>query len=909
MNRIILEHETLLNKYPDSEFAPTLLFQLAELHYEQSQLVYQAEMSRYEEQVADAGDMNPPLPIIDMTKTIAYCRLLLEKYPHINYRDRVLYKIATASLESGQMESAKSWFETLIWEFPNSSMALESHFRIGEYYFEQRQFAEAIQHYRFLLNHWDNPYFALSLYKLGWSYYNQQNYSDAISTFLVLLEDINLVAGLDQTTHSVAKTDLQTESIHYIADSFTEFGSPSNCRSFFLSLVDKTYTSPILLKIAELYEARSLNLQAIDIYRILLEFYPFSTNAPQLYTNIIQNYEVLEKMEDSNQVREELVHFFHPDGDWEKHQSDSSVQQNGLSLMRESLIFLGVYYQAKAQQTDSLFYYQRAINKYLDFLKNPVQENSHEINYYLAECYYEMGDFINAADTYQQVVSTYLTSPYREKAAFNRIFCFVKAKEMNIGIDSSGLIVIPHFITAHDTLTISLATLIDGYILQACNDFYLTFPESAFLGQVLMKMGETLYNLRLFSSAVTVYQQVYQLPSAVPFKDAAAINVGQALYDSGEYQQACDWLTMFLSDMPQSAEASQAWLLLSSAQFKIAETLSLKGENIGAAFTLLTIAGTSPDSTVQAKSMFEAALQYQKSDSLLLAAQTFERLARRYLKFELGDDALYQAAGLRERLADWSLAAADYLQIADQYPESEFHLRALKNAVYCYESGQEWIAAKNVCKRLIDSFPKAIEEVIEFSCRRGEMAMNAGQTEEARSYYQNTVNRYLDLMREGNAPDSYYVANAQFMLGEIMMFTFKSIQLTPPFESNLKRKMNAFADVIKQYTESTKYQIADWTTASMFRIGESFEELVRSLLTAPIPENLTLEQQQLYRQKLAERARPFQEKALETFRKNVEQATASQIENQWIEKSRDRIQGLQNELQREAAETAKNQGE
>ena len=120
--------------------------------------------------------------------------------------------------------------------------------------------------------------------------------------------------------------------------------------------------------------------------------------------------------------------------------------------------------------------------------------------------------------------------------------------------------------------------------------------------------------------------------------------------------------------------------------------------------------------------------------------------------------------------------------------------------------------------------------------------------------------------------------------------------------------MNAFADVIKQYTEATKYQIADWTTVSMFRIGESFEELVHSLLTAPIPENLTPEQQQLYREQLAVRARPFQEKALETFRKNVEQAAASQIENQWIEKSRNRIQTLQNELQNEAAATANNHG-
>ena len=34
LDELIGEHESLLNKYPSSEFAPTLMFQLAELYYE-----------------------------------------------------------------------------------------------------------------------------------------------------------------------------------------------------------------------------------------------------------------------------------------------------------------------------------------------------------------------------------------------------------------------------------------------------------------------------------------------------------------------------------------------------------------------------------------------------------------------------------------------------------------------------------------------------------------------------------------------------------------------------------------------------------------------------------------------------------------------------------------------------------
>jgi len=103
--------------------------------------------------------------------------------------------------------------------------------------------------------------------------------------------------------------------------------------------------------------------------------------------------------------------------------------------------------------------------------------------------------------------------------------------------------------------------------------------------------------------------------------------------------------------------------------------------------------------------------------------------------------------------------------------------------------------------------------------------------------------------------------------------------------------------VVKAYTESIKYQIADWSTASSHRIGMCFEEFVRAFLEAPVPDNLEKEQRQLYKEKLAEKARPYKEKALETYKKNVEQAEANSIDNSWVAESRARILVLTQELQ------------
>ena len=53
---------------------------------------------------------------------------------------------------------------------------------------------------------------------------------------------------------------------------------------------------------------------------------------------------------------------------------------------------------------------------------------------------------------------------------------------------------------------------------------------------------------------------------------------------------------------------------------------------------------------------------------------------------------------------------------------------------------------------------------------------------------------------------------------------------------------------------------------------------------------------ELYNEKLAQTAKPYKEKALETYKKNVQQAELNQIENNWIAESKKRMQVLVLEL-------------
>lgn len=901
LDEIIKEHEGLLNKYPDSDFAPTLMFQLAELYYERSQMAYQAQMADYEQNMSafqnNETTVEPELPQLDMSKTVFYCSELLKKRPELKFRDKIIYKLAVAYLDEGDQENAKKYFSLLTDEAPDSPMALESHFRIGEYFFEKRQFDQAVEHYKILLNHWDNPFFDMALYKLGWSYYNQQNYADAISNFLALIEDINLVDSLKSPQGSATKVDLRTESIHYIASSFTEYGGPKLAAEFLNPLRDKNYTPSILDKMAELYENRNAYAEAVASYRLLLNFYPFYQMAPHIFSSIIDDYETAEDDSAALGAREEAIAYFRPGSAWQQHYVSGQDSQAGLTSAKDNLVYLGTTFQARAQKEDSLALYDKAIEKYSDYIQTFAKEdNTSEIHYFLAECYYNIGQYAKAAETYYKVARRYPDSSYREKAAFNRIFSYVQLLDSSKTSQVDTLLLAP-FVLTGDSVLIVVDNKIAARVITACNDFALQFPQSEWIDQVYMKFGEILSEQQKYLHAAAAYQRVYEKKPSGQYRPAAAINVGQCLFDGGYFDRAKDWFEEVAAAFADSTQlAAKAKNMAASSKFKIAETLSKEKKPIKAADMLLSIASYPNDAAFQERALFDAAVQYQSADSLLKAARTFERLAQSHPASELNDKALYQAAMIRETLQDWQLAASDYLALVDSRPRSPLLQQSLKNAAQAYVNADQWIAAKVSFMRYADMFAADYDNVIEFTCRAGDMAFKAGQTDEAQDLFQTTLQKFKQFNAGGHPVDAYFAAQAQFMIGEILFEKYRKIELAPPLQTNFKRKVAEFNNVAKAYAETIKYQIADWSTAASHRIGMSFEEFARAFLQSPIPADLDEAQKLEYKAKLAERAGSYQEKALQTYQKNIEQAEANAIDNSWVAKSRERAQALQNEL-------------
>ncbi len=897
LNQLIAEHERLLQKYPDGEFVPTVLLQLAQLYQRQATILFQQQMEIYEKQLQafDRGELTqePVMPRMSLQKTIDYLYRLVTCYPNTPSIDKALYMLAMSHLQEGNVNRAQYYFEKIINEFPHSSINLESHFRIGEFYFDKRDYRKAITHYRFLLNHWDNPYFDMALYKLGWSYYNLSEYADAITAFIYLLEDINLIERTETQILSKSKADLTQEAIQYIASCYTEYGGATAAKNFLAERTNKPYTLPIFLAMGEIYQRRNYYPEAIEAYEALLSLFPYYEKAPDIYARMVEMYEKDGRIEDANKTRERIVEQFGPGGPWVSKYPHGETYQTALQMARECLRYLGIFYQAEAQKTNRVRDYQLAAMKYKEYLnKFPFAADTPEIHYYLAECYYAQGALADAAKAYYDIFVKYDTTRYHHDAAYNRVLCYHQLLGTDEPMDTVR-IYIEGFLGTGEALRVRVTHESEIDLLRACNDFVVAFPTSPWYAQIMMKYAEVLHDLTQYDAAIRVYKKIVDLGSNNPYYLAAAMSIGQCYFSAGYFVQADSWFATLAKNFPDSLRHYNKAVKMSAlAKFKIAEDLTSKGKNEEAATTLYQIAKETVDPQLRDRALFEAAIQYQKLNKNAEAALALEELARISPPSELADEALYKAAALRENNEEWSLAAANYLRLFEQFPSSPYALRALKNAALCYENLNDWYAAQNIYIRFIHQYPDSLNEVLECLCKSGEMAYKTNRLEEALSFYQRTVDTFKEHAATAPLLDSYYAAQAQFMIGEIRFADYLKINLNPPFDVHLRRKVAKFNEVFQTYKETLEYQIADWSTAASCRIGMCFEEFVRAFLESPLPAGLAAEDVPIYRAKLAEAAKPYKERAMETYKKTIDQAEANKIENNWIAESRKRLRAL-----------------
>ncbi len=197
--RGIRDAELFISQNPKSRILDEVMMRLAELYYEQAQEDFLMAMRQYEEDLAayerGEGTSPPSEPPKQFDKPLRLLQGVIEQFPHSEYVDDALYNQAFILEELGKDTAAVALYRRLLEEFPDSRYVPNALLRVGEYYFNppRNDLRTAIQFYERVLEYRDSPRYDEALYRLGWSHYRLSEFSQAISYFTLLADDIERI--------------------------------------------------------------------------------------------------------------------------------------------------------------------------------------------------------------------------------------------------------------------------------------------------------------------------------------------------------------------------------------------------------------------------------------------------------------------------------------------------------------------------------------------------------------------------------------------------------------------------------------------------------------------------------------------------------------------------------------------
>lgn len=879
--------QNAVKAFADSAFLPELLFQLSEWEIQKEKLYFELAMIKYDLQLKlyDSGKLNnePAEPSLTYAKALNINRQIVTKFLNFEHLNKVLYRTGICLFETGKRDSSKQIFLKVITEYPDSTYQADVLFRLGECYFDEADYQKAIEMYQPILADWKSAFFAMALYKIAWCHYRLNNYSAAISAFYYLLNDIKLVSEINSELLGKSQVQLKDEIMEYITISFSDFGGANSLYNFVERMGGSAYTPNLLHKLGNIYIKRDFNEDAIEALNLLINKFPYYEKLPEIFPLFFQCFESMGDMNKTYILHDQLIKYCGPQSKW------SQLHKNEEDLKLFNSTLTNIDYKIATpllNSADSMFAtknYREGIEKYSYFLKLfKKDERADHATYCLAECYYNLPDYENAANAYKSLVLDFPKSELREDAAYNHIVCYDQIiNRSNISLDDSSV-------------TIKNNNDLKNLIL-ACTNYLKWLPQSSKEPEIKLKLAEIFFRKQLYSPAEKLAKSalvsIIKYKKGLEHKTKALNLLAQINFKQEKYGDTEVFTNLLIKENPDSTElVEKSNKMLATTSFKIGEQLKSKGKNVLAAMKFEQAALKSPDPNIAQASLFEAAIQFEAAKQFNRAVIKFENFYNQYPKSEHAKEAIYRAALLRDKLEQYHLSARNYLTLHELTPANSEGSAALFNAGLAYEKAKDWFSMAETFKKYAAKYPTNKETILEAIFKIAYAYEQKSMIPQANGEYQRLISKYNELKSAGEVADDYYAAQATFRLAEMKHEQFKTIKLNPPFQVNLKKKQTAFAELLKSYVDVAKFNIADWTTAAFYQLGLSYEQFCQDILESPAPPELKDGDLDAYWASIHQQLiLPLQKEALKYYETNEKLAAENNLNNDWISKTRARI--------------------
>ena len=935
----IAKLRTFVSRYPESPLRAQALFQLGELLVRRADAEFDVT-----QRAAGRDSIAADVPIRpEYEEAVRYYEDLVRNYPDFARRDAAAYTLGTLYTRMQRHGEAAEMFAQVTGAATDSSrFSAESYFRLGDAQFEvaarergdarRTAFARAAQAYEQAVRAAapQSDIYFLSLYKLGWSYYNQatranqDEYRQAVDVFG------RLVREYDQLTpERQASLGLRSESLDYMAIAFTQVGGAEAAQQYFASR-EANFKLPVLQRVAQSLRDQGDFTRAVEAYQAVIREAPTDSLALAAQREVIDIYQnrTLEP-EKAQEARLVLIEQFAPLSPWGRANPDLVDEAN--AAREEALRHAGQYALNRAQRTRrDRAQYAQAAEVYGRYLAEYAQSDSGQrVSFLHGEALFGAGEYARAGEAYMNAAYR-LTgdSSIAETAGQNAIVALDSAlmrSRTDTAAQNALFTAIDRYAERFpQTETAKRALIQKGRraseterwdaMAAAFRTYAERYPNDAFTPSAQKLIGDALYRQGNYAEAQVQWERAGQIASTsgrraladsiTRIRAAAATGFADTLIKQGEYRRAAEEVYVAYAERNPGDTRSADALRNAIETYMLADSAARARADEAASREARSRAVELSQQLAQQYPNYQYKNQYQ-----LLAARLLSEMGRREeavdaLRSAIAAapegaakaDAMVQLAITLDTLGRKAEAAQAYETFANEYRRDERASGALYNAGLSFQEANQPAEAARVFGVFVQRFPRdqragaARQARLALLRSAGDTA--AASTELARLCQSPTPELRADCaalageraFRQGQALFDDY-QQIRLVIPTIQQLTAAGVQRASARKQSMLRTMNG------HFTRAIQSGSPEWLSAATFYVGLAQWEYGEFLKNVQLPASLNEEQRAAAQQGSAQQAEQNYEAARSTWSSLIEKAQAEGFSNAWVDRAREALAG------------------
>jgi TolA-binding protein len=922
---------------------PNLYFRLGELYWEESQWYFfkSEESSTKEEKQAAQNEQRRY-----QEDTLSLYQRVVNDYPRFERTDEVLFFLGKGLIDLGREEEATKHLRRLIQEYPKSAFVPNAWSAVGEYFFNKAELPSALKAYKKAEEYKESDVYGFAVYKQGWCYINTGDWDNAMERFRTVI----LYSDQVSTMPKLSRLSLRKEAQKDYVRAYSHVGSPREAKTEFVKIGGKDNYRQMLETLGSMYVDQGKHKDVISLFKDLISDQPTSSRNIVYQGRIVEAASKLGNKRFTVAESRTLTSMFVKvkkqaedlkEDDPKRAEIDKDLRA-ATEIAETTVRRLATSYHQEARKTKQEELYGLAMELYGSYLTIfPETLYAYDMRFFYAELLYKLDRFEDAAEQYTMVVLE-RPDPVAKDDSKKPRWLMQAAEEAVRSYDN----VVqeqdkknPPKVAGTEPQSIPALKI---KLITACERYLKYQPNGPRVVEIHYKMARIYYTYNHFEEAAPAFTDIVRKH---PKHEVAvySANLTLDIYNGLKDYVTLNSIAREFYDMPDLGDAEfkkSLRKIIEASTFKLIEQKEKGKDYLGAAEAYLSFAKDFKESEFVVQSVYNAAVNFDKGGKLDRAIQTRRYLVDNYPKHPLVPDTLFNIAETYERIADFERAAVELESFAARFPTDKRTQDALNNAgVYrrtlkqfpkaqddfntflkLYNSSKDAPVVAFILCEMEDekgAFIKAADCYFDYfkkygsrdperrlmaQYRRGVIFRDKSHykkgEEEALGYFRKEFEKEsrkgtkLPLANEAMASLAFLDAEANFSeykkLG--LRINVKNAADTKVFEKSYKEKTLKVQDVRKRFEGVVvTYKVAEYALAALFYIGESYREFSRALVETPVPNGLTNDQKQLYKEALKQQTLPIEDQAVDAYRNCVKRANELGIYNRWSVKSLDRL--------------------